>query len=92
MKQQYSLLPFNFLRIGIKEILVNELGDLLVTPDGTVQKITDRSIDDGELYKTLVANFFISEKSVPDLFGMYASRLRARRNSSITGLLSTSLS
>ena len=79
MKQQYALLPFNFLRLGSKEILVNELGDLLVTPDGTVQKITDRTIDDAELYKTLAANFFISEKPIPDLLGIYASRLRAKK-------------
>ena len=57
MKQQYALLPFNFLRLGNKEILVNEIGDLLVTPEGTVQKITDRAIDDAELYKTLAANW-----------------------------------
>lgn len=91
MKQQYALLPFNFMRLGNKEILVNELGDLLVTPDGTVQKITGRAIDDGELYKTLAANFFISEKPIPDLMGIYSSRLRAKRNSLITERLFISL-
>ena len=35
MRQNYFLLPFNFLRLGHKEILVNELGDLIVAPEGT---------------------------------------------------------
>ena len=59
--KKYALLPFNFTRISGKEILINELGDLLITPIGTAQKIIDRSLDNEELYKSLVANFFISE-------------------------------
>ena len=59
--KKYTLLPFNFIRLSGKEVLINELGDLLITPIGTTQKIVDHSIDDEELYKSLVANFFISD-------------------------------
>lgn len=56
--KKYALLPFNFTRISGKEVLVNELGDLMITPIGTAQNILDHSLDDEELYKSLVANFF----------------------------------
>ena len=60
--KKYALLPFNFTRISGKEVLVNELGDMLITPLGTAQKIVNHTLNDEELYKSLVANFFISEE------------------------------
>lgn len=73
------MLPFNFIRLSGKEILINELGDFLVTPFGTVQNIIDHAISDEDLYKTLVANFFITESLIPPLLDIYASRLRAKK-------------
>ena len=79
MSERYFLLPFNFLRLGHKEILINEPGDLLAVPEGTALKIVERTLDDEELYKTLCANFFISEKPLPDLLDIYATRLREKK-------------
>lgn len=79
MRQNYFLLPFNFLRLGHKEILVNELGDLIVAPEGTARKIVERSLDDEELMKTLYADFFISDRPIPELLDIYATRLRSKK-------------
>lgn len=47
----YKLLPFTFSRISHTEVLVNEVGDMLAAPEGTVQAIVERSIDiKSELY------------------------------------------
>lgn len=78
--KKYALLPFNFLRLSGKEVLINELGDMLITPVGTAQKIVNHSLDDEELYKSLVAHFFISEELLPPLLDIYASRLRLKKS------------
>lgn len=77
--RKYTLLPFSFTRISGKEVLVNELGDMFIAEDGTVRKIINHTLDDEELYKTLVANFFIAEEIIPTLLDVYASRLRAKK-------------
>lgn len=79
IEKDYFLLPFDFTRIAGKEILVNELGDMIVSPEGTVQKIIDRSLPRDDLYKSLVANFFISEQLIPPLAAVYAERLREKK-------------
>ncbi len=78
--KKYSLLPFNFTRLSGKEILINELGDMLITPIGTAQSIIKHSLDDEDLYKSLVANFFITEELLPSLLDVYASRLRLKKS------------
>lgn len=76
----YALLPFNFIRISGKEILINEIGDFLIAPCGTTQHIIDHTISDDDLYKTLVANWFITEEDqIPPLLDIYASRLRTKK-------------
>lgn len=77
--KKYALLPFNFTRLSGKEVLVNELGDMLITPIGTAQKTVNHTLDDEELYKSLVSNFFISEELLPSLLDIYASRLRLKK-------------
>jgi hypothetical protein len=58
LNNTYSLLPFRFARIEDKEVLVNEVGDYLVTPNNTSQRIVERKInEDEQLYKDLIANF-----------------------------------
>ena len=60
--KEYYLLPFRFHRINDeKEVLVNEVGDFLIVPNGTATKIVNRdlSIED-PLYPDFFANFFIS--------------------------------
>lgn len=84
----YYLLPFDFTEISGKEVLVNELGDMIISPKGTVQKIVDRTLPKDDLYKSLVSNFFISEQILPPLMEVYAERLREKKRflESWTGL------
>ena len=58
----YKLLPFKFTRINSKELIVNEVGDYLFVPYGTVRRILERNIlRTEELYKDLLANYIICE-------------------------------
>lgn len=78
-KQSYYLLPFSFTRISGKEILVNEVGDMIISPIGTVQKIVDKELPKDDLYKSLVSNFFISETPIPPLLNVLAERLHEKK-------------
>lgn len=76
----YKLLPFTFSSLSSKEVLVNEVGDMLAAPRGTVESIVYHTIDTtGDLYKSLVANFFITEQTVPKLIDVYAERLAEKK-------------
>lgn len=77
--KKYALLPFNFFRAIDKDILINELGDIIVSNAGTAEKIVNRLPIDEELYKSLVANFFITENPLPPLLDVYASRLKLKK-------------
>ena len=77
--RNYILLPFNFLLIDNKEVLINELGDMLVVPQGTALSIVERTLNDEELYKTLSANFFISDNPLDDTINVYAARLKMKK-------------
>ena len=77
---KYKLLPFTFSRISSKEVLVNELGDMLAVPNGTVKAIIEHTIDTkSDLYKSLVANFFLTERTIPALIDVYAERLAEKK-------------
>ncbi len=79
---KYHLLPFRFHRINDeKEVLVNEVGDFIIAPIGTAKRITNKelSIED-PLYKDLFANFFISDKPIPDLIDVLATRYRTQKS------------
>lgn len=76
----YYLLPFRFERFHDKEILVNEVGDFLITPEGTAGRIVNRSVSKSEnLYKDLLSSYFISETPIPELIDNYATRLRTKK-------------
>lgn len=76
----YSLLPFTFTRVSDKEVLVNELGDMMAVPTGTVNSIANRTLNTKvDLYKSLVSNFFISERKIPALLDVYAERLAEKK-------------
>lgn len=79
MKNSYYLLPFDFTRVADKEVLVNEVGDMLIVPDGTVEDLVNRTMERDDLFKSLVANFFVSEDLVPSLLDIYAARLREKK-------------
>lgn len=78
----YFLLPFRFHQINDeKEVLVNEVGDFLIVPIGTAIRIVNRLITDEELiYPDLISNFFISEKPIPDLIDILATRYRTKKS------------
>jgi sulfatase maturation enzyme AslB (radical SAM superfamily) len=80
----YYLMPFRFHRLNNeKEVMVNEVGDYLIVPTGTVQRIVQREIDhdlDAELYGDLVTNFFISETVIPPLIDVLATRYRTKKS------------
>lgn len=78
----YFLLPFRFHQINDeKEVLVNEVGDFLIVPMGTAIRIVNRLIADEELiYPDLISNFFISEKPIPDLIDILATRYRTKKS------------
>ena len=78
----YFLLPFRFHQINNeKEVLVNEVGDFLIVPIGTSVRIVNRQIQEKEeIYPDLIANFFISEKPIPDLIDILATRYRTKKS------------
>ena len=79
MIKDYKLLPFTFEHIGENDILVNELGDMIIAPAGTVSLITKHERIEDDLYKCLVSNYFLSENIVPANFDIYASRLAEKK-------------
>lgn len=88
----YYLLPFKFHRINEKkEIIVNEVGDYLLLPTGTVEKIVKRNLDNNSeqiIYADLVSNFFIAEQSIPPTIDILATRYRTKKSflDNFTGL------
>jgi len=77
----YYLLPFYFKHLNDKEILVNEVGDYLVVPGGTAQRIVYKKIEKTEeLFHDLLSNYFISLTPIPALIDIYAVRLRTKKS------------
>lgn len=78
----YFLLPFRFHQINNeKEVLVNEVGDFIIAPINTATRIANRLIKNDEtIYADLIANFFISEKPIPDLIDVLATRYRTKKS------------
>lgn len=79
---EYFLLPFRFYRINDqREVLVNEVGDFLLVPVGTSTIIAKKKLQKADpLYKDLIANFFISDKPIPDLIDVLATRYRTKKS------------
>lgn len=80
MTSHYYLLPFRFDKIACQELLVNELGDFLFMPAGTVDKIAKHKLEAAnDIYKDLLANHFISPTPIPPLINNMAVRLRTKK-------------
>ena len=77
--EKYNLLPFNFYRVGNSELLINEIGDYIAAPIGTVQSLVNRQCIEENLYKSLVANYFIYEDILPTNIDIYASRMKTKK-------------
>ncbi len=80
----YFLLPFRFHRLTEeKEVIVNEIGDHLVVPNGTTQKIILKQLSktaDTDLYADLISSAFISEQRIPPLIDVLATRYRTKKS------------
>ncbi len=81
--ENYHLMPINFHRINEnREVIINEVGDFLIVPTGTFEKIIKRRISkqkDHELYADLIANFFISEDIYSPNIDVLANRYRTKK-------------
>ena len=76
----YQLLPFRFTRFKRQqELLVNEAGEFLFVPEGTVRKIVDREIELGsELYSSLKAKQFVYDSSSSPNLELLATKYRTK--------------
>ena len=81
---RYYLLPIRFIRLNAqKEIIVNEIGDFLILPEGTFGRIVGKLLnkeDDPDLYADLISGFFISESRVPSLLNVISTRYRTKKS------------
>lgn len=88
----YHLMPFNFHRINEnREVLVNEIGDFLLVPFGTFERVVKREISkdiDSDLYADLISNYFIAEGLYSPNIDVIATRYKTKKLflESFTGL------
>lgn len=74
-----SLLPFRFVRLSDQELLVNEAGEYLIAPNGTVESLAHRKIDVGSaLYKDLKARHFLFDETSSPLLDVLAAKVRTK--------------
>lgn len=74
-----SLLPFRFMRLDDKELLVNEGGEFLFAPPGTVRSLVEGSISsESALYLDLKAKHFIFDDTSSPLLDLLATKIRTK--------------
>jgi His-Xaa-Ser system radical SAM maturase HxsB len=74
-----SLLPFRFSRLHGQELLVNEAGEFLFAPEGTVRTLVEGKIDgQSTLYKDLKAKHFVYDNSTSPLLDVLAAKIRTK--------------
>ncbi len=74
-----SLLPFRFTRLLSQELLVNEAGEFLFAPNGTVEKLADGSLDTkSPLYEDLKAKQFLYDDTSSPLLDLLAAKVRTK--------------
>jgi His-Xaa-Ser system radical SAM maturase HxsB len=62
-----------------KELLVNEAGEFLFVPAGTVQRLTNEQLDTNtELYRDLKAKHFVYDESSSPLLDILATKVRTK--------------
>src|ERR1700722_17799480 len=75
----FSLLPFRFTRISTRELLVNEAGEYLFAPKGTVNAMANGELDfRSELYKDLKAKHFLYDDTSSPLLDVLAAKIRTK--------------
>lgn len=79
--KKYKLLPFKFIRLNDKELLVSETGDFYFAPNGTVQKIVDGSIIENlDICKDLLSKYIICNNYDEYLQEILALKLRTKKS------------
>ena len=75
----FHLLPFKFTRFQGKELLVNEAGEFLFAPAGTVAQLADERFDTRSiLYQDLRAKHFLYDDSSSPLLDVLAAKIRTK--------------
>jgi len=75
----FHLLPFKFTRLEGKELLVNEAGEFLFAPPGTVAQLVDEQFDtDSDLYRDLKAKHFLYDNASAPLLDVLATKVRTK--------------
>src|SRR5690348_7220371 len=76
----YNLLPFRFTRFaGDRELLVNEAGEYLFAPRGTVAELLERRVVFGSsLYASLKSKQFIYDSSSSPNLDLLATKCRTK--------------
>ncbi len=75
----FHLLPFRFTRLNGKELIVNDAGEFLFVPPGTVQQLVDERLNtDSELYGDLKAKQFVYDDSSSPLLDILATKVRTK--------------
>lgn len=76
----YHLLPFRYTRIDDNELLVNEAGEYVFTPNGTVQDLVlHRMPTSTTLYQTLKAKHFVYDQESAALLDVLATKYRTKK-------------
>jgi sulfatase maturation enzyme AslB (radical SAM superfamily) len=76
----YRLLPFRFLRLDDgSEILVNEVGEFVFAPNGSVHELVKKRLSpDSELYATLRSKQFLADSNSSALLDLLATKYRTK--------------
>ena len=75
----FRLLPFRFTRLNGKELLVNEAGEFLFAPSGTVQGLANEQLNTNtELFQDLKAKHFVYDDSSSPLLDVLATKVRTK--------------
>lgn len=77
----YELYPFRFRRHGDKELLVNDAGEFLFVPAGSVSRIAGRQVQSDEaMYNDLVSGQFIYDRSSVSMMDLLVAKLRTKKS------------
>jgi len=76
----YRLLPFRFLKLDQQtELLVNEVGEFVISPAGTAQALIRKQLARGSgLYSTFKAKQFLADDSSSPLIDLLATKYRTK--------------
>jgi His-Xaa-Ser system radical SAM maturase HxsB len=75
----FQLLPFRFTRLNGKELIVNEAGEYLFAPPGTVRALVEGQMDSASvLYKDLKAKQVLFDDSSSALLDILATKYRTK--------------